>query len=1119
MDTGVSHYRKSPEKMSTPFVTARFVLSDDTKQYLASLTPQFGYNGFGECVYMRTYSRQKPDGSQELWHDTVTRVTEGILSIRKDHFLKSRLAWSDDAWQPFARKFSDAMFKMHFLPPGRGLWAAGSSFMYERGSAALYNCGACTSKDLIEGVTWTFSALMYGAGIGGDTAWEGNAVTPNKTDSFAYVIPDSREGWVESLKLLLQAYIPDTNGKIGLFPIFDYSIIRPRGTPLKGFGGTASGPDPLIKLHRRVEVYLDTYLEYLSGFTIAKPSDALFTGLPNGHYHGSPSIECFVHLVERLRPVDYDWMDDATFADFSEKVRLSALNNPHSKRYDPTRCVVDILNAVGACVVAGNIRRSSEIVLGRPDDPTFMHLKDYKVNPEREVIGWMSNNTVRLTKTEDFHLLPQIAMRIRDNGEPGVFNQLNVTRYGRVRPIADPTKIRTREMEPDQATLCNPCVTADTLILTKEGWRECLDLIGKQFIAIVDGKEYSSTNEGFFYTGEKEVYELVLKNGMRIKATGNHVFFTRTGEVKLDDMSTNTEVILPNNRGYTWDLNGDEFAEGYFCGQLIGDGTFGARDDREMIPMIDLWVDKKYVNPRDYKPFAFLENWGFKHEGRSDFNGFSRIAEGDTWTKYRMTRKAFLKISDKYEIYPLEKGTSSFSIGIIAGLFDSDGTIIGDQKKGVSVRIYQTEIHRLEAVQRLLNMFGVSSVIYKNRHKADAKMMPDEKGGEKEYMCKASHELVISGDSIIRFVSVIGFLDNDKTSKLNRIISNYKRTPNKSKFFSKVESIIPIGIEKVYDCTIPEISKFNANGMMVHNCSEIPLENFELCNLSEVFPTRCLTPDGKRVDETLFFEAVHYATFYSSTVSLLPTHWEKTNEVISRNHRIGVSMSGIADLYEIIGCTEMTRLCRSAYRLVREVNTELAHKAGVPPSIRVTTVKPSGSISQLAGVSPGMHFPTFHYAIRRMRISEDSPIVPILKASNYPCEKDTYSDHTLIFEFPIDQGKTRSAEEVTVWEQFALLEMLQSNYADNMVSVTVYFNPEMESAQIEKALAIHAPMIKSCSMLPHSKKGAYRQAPYEGITKEKYEELLGKVKPIDWTSFGKSDGILPVGCSNDTCSL
>lgn len=741
----------SPQK---PFVTERFLLNAGTKQYLEKLKPDFGFNGLGECVYMRTYSRLKPNGEQEMWHDTVIRVTEGVLSIRKDHFIKNRLAWDDESWQPFARDFATAMFKMQFLPPGRGLWACGSEFMYSRGSGALYNCGACTSKNLIEGMTWVFDALMYGCGIGCDTEWTGEVFVPNKGNTFIYVIPDSREGWVESLRLLLAAYtIQDTP-----FPKFDYSAIRAKGTPLKSFGGTASGSDPLIKLHIRVEAYLDTYIQYKSVGVVS-------------------SATVFVDQTIKLRSCDNEWMDDATFKEYVDKIAKTAIDHPHVKQYNTTRCVVDILNAIGVCVVAGNIRRSSEIVLGKPDDIVFRHLKDYAVNPERQAIGWMSNNTVKLTKTEDFHMLPLISARIKDNGEPGIFNQLNVNRYGRVRPVTDingKMAIRTRETEPDTATLCNPC-------------------------------------------------------------------------------------------------------------------------------------------------------------------------------------------------------------------------------------------------------------------------------------------------------------------------------------------------------------------------SEIPLENFELCNLSEVFPTRCLIPilrlkpmTGKEsrvsesrsqriVHEDTFHNALKFATFYSSTISLLPTHWEATNEVISRNRRIGVSMSGIADLYEMIGSTELTRLCRAGYHTVRNVNTELAHKAGVPASIRVTTVKPSGSISLLTGVSPGMHFPTFRYAIRRVRMSENAQIVPILKLAGYKHEKDTYSDNTIIFEFPIDQGLTRSAEEVTVWEQFSLLEMLQSEYSDNMVSVTVYFNPETEGNQIEKALAAHASKIKSCSMLPHSKKGAYKQAPYEGITKEEYDTLLTGITKIDWSLFGKSDGECPIGCSNDSC--
>jgi ribonucleoside-diphosphate reductase alpha chain len=167
-----------------------------------------------------------------------------------------------------------------------------------------------------------------------------------------------------------------------------------------------------------------------------------------------------------------------------------------------------------------------------------------------------------------------------------------------------------------------------------------------------------------------------------------------------------------------------------------------------------------------------------------------------------------------------------------------------------------------------------------------------------------------------------------------------------------------------------------------------------------------------------------------------------------------------------------------------------------------------------------MHFPTFEYAIRRMRISDISPLVPLLQGAGYKWEKDSYSDNTLVFEFPIDQGKTRSAETVSIWEQFSLLAMLQREFADNMVSATIYFDPVKEAHQLEYALAQYAPVIKSCSMLPHTEKGVYKQAPYEGITRQEYEKLLAAIKPIDWTKYCKPiEPEAPKYCSNDSCEL
>ncbi|UFS61829.1 fused protease/ribonucleoside-triphosphate reductase [Sulfurimonas sp. HSL-3221] len=648
-------------------ITERFELKEQICGALRQRKPEFGFGGFGETTYYRTYSRKMEDGSQEHWADTVIRVTNGVMSVRKHHYALSRLHWDEGYWQSYAAEMAEAMFEMKWLPPGRGLWAMGTEYVYTRGAAALNNCGAVDTADLATAADWTMDMLMCGVGVGFNTAWKGRGTAvPDKSRPVPFVIPDSREGWVASVRLLIESY---TRG--GAWFTFDYDMIRPAGAPIRGFGGTASGPEPLKTLHRRIESYLDAFC---AGET------------------------------------------------------------------DATRCTADIFNAIGACVVAGNVRRSAEIALGSAEDESFLSLKDYERFPERAEIGWMSNNTVVLKKTEDFAKLPIIAKHIIANGEPGIMNLINVQKYGRY----------GRESE-DRAWLANPC-------------------------------------------------------------------------------------------------------------------------------------------------------------------------------------------------------------------------------------------------------------------------------------------------------------------------------------------------------------------------SEIPLESYELCNLAEVFPSRCAGEDD-------FYRVLEYATFYASTVALLPTHRPETNAIVVRNRRIGVSLSGMADMLDQLGATELTRRLRRGYKVVRSANRKLASEAGVPPSIRVTTIKPSGTISQLAGVSSGMHFPTFQYALRRMRVGNDTAVCRLLKAAGVAHEPDVYSENTTVFAFPIDQGKTRKATEVSAWEQFAFLAMIQREWSDNMVSCTVYFDPETEGHQVEHMLAQFAPVIKSVSMLPHSESGAYKQMPYEGISRETYEEKLAAMPHIDWNKFADSDGIESRFCSNDTCEL
>jgi ribonucleoside-diphosphate reductase alpha chain len=300
-------------------------------------------------------------------------------------------------------------------------------------------------------------------------------------------------------------------------------------------------------------------------------------------------------------------------------------------------------------------------------------------------------------------------------------------------------------------------------------------------------------------------------------------------------------------------------------------------------------------------------------------------------------------------------------------------------------------------------------------------------------------------------------------------------------------------------------------------CSEIPLESGELCNIADIMLPRCR--EGGAFYEKLFERAIRHATFYCSTISLLPTHHGITNTVIAKNRRIGVALSGIAEFYTEVGFTRMTKYLRKGYKIVSQVNRQLAREAGVCESIRKTTVKPSGTISLLSGASAGMHFPTFKYAIRRVTVSKTAPINDILIANEVPYEESHWDNTSNIFEFLIDQGQTRAATEVSMWEQFQLLTTLQREWADNMVSATVYFNPETEGDQIEYCLAQNAPLIKSVSMFPHTDASMYKQAPYTGITRELYESRLSHVKPIDWSKLIGSDGVAPRYCNNDTCTL
>jgi len=657
-----------------------FNLRDNFIEKYKSIVPDFGFNGLGEIVYLRTYSRLKEDGTNEKWYETIRRVVEGTYSIQKKHITNAGLGWNEEEAHKSAEEMYDKMFTMKFLPPGRGLWAMGTDIINEKSLfAALNNCAFVSTENLDQDYSKPFEFMMdmsmLGVGVGFDTKGAGKlAILKPLEEDFFFTIPDTREGWVESLKLVLEAFF-----KGFAIPKFNYSELRPKGTIIKTFGGKSAGSAPLMKLHLEVEYV----------------------------------------LTKRI----------------GNKITVQD--------------IVDIMNMIGVCVVAGNVRRSAQIVFGDSNDTDFLKLKDYHWDSEtqsfrgtkvsRVSFGWVSNNSVFADIGQDYS---KLAEQTSLNGEPGYAWLDNMKKYGR------------------------------------------------------------------------------LKDG---------------------------------------------------------------------------------INNKDFR--------------------------------------------------------------------------------------------------------------------------------------------AVGGNP----------------------------------------------------------------------CLEQTLESYEMCCLVEVFPTR-------HVDINDFLRTLKFAYMYAKTVTLGTTQWVDTNRVQLRNRRIGTSISGIAQFLDTKGINTLKEWLEKGYQTIQYYDDIYSEWFAVPRSIKTTSIKPSGTVSLLPGVTPGMHYPESNYYIRRIRVASNSDLIPYLKEAGYNIEDDLNDpEGTVVIEVPVAVENVRTMDKVSMWEQLSLAAFLQEHWADNQVSCTVTFNKN-EKDQIKNTLDYFQYKLKGISFLPKTEKATYPQMPYEEITKDEYKRIIKKIKPLNFNGIS-ADSKPEMYCSNDKCEL
>ncbi len=497
----------------------------------------------------------------------------------------------------------------------------------------------------------------------------------------------------------------------------------------------------------------------------------------------------------------------------------------------------------------------------------------------------------------------------------------------------------------------NPCVTADTWVMTSEGARQVQQLLGQPFVALVDGKPYRTESAGFFATGNKPVFELSTREGPGLRLTADHLvrrvtrktrYLVESDWVPAGQLQPGDEVVLHNHRAAAgWDGAHTE-AEGYLVGLLIGDGTLKA--DKAVL---SAWAPE--LRAVGGAPHAVAHSASgilraaeaaamtLSLPHRADFRGWQRAVDGRG--EFRLASGALRRLALALGMAPgrktitpaMETASSDFCRGLLRGLFDADGSVQGSQDKGVSVRLTQSDAALLVSAQRLLLRLGVASTIYRNRRPAGLALLPDGRGGQREYPQQASHELVICGDNLAVFADRIGFEDDAKAERLEALLAACRRTLNRERFTATVESVAPAGVEAVYDVTVEQVHAFDANGLVVHNCGEQPLPPYGCCCLGSVdlthFVQRPFEPDAA-FDEAGFDDVCAVATRMLDNV-LDVTVWplpQQQAEAMAKR-RVGLGFTGLGDALVMLGLRYDTEAARSMAAHISALMRDAAYGA------------------------------------------------------------------------------------------------------------------------------------------------------------------------------------------------
>jgi ribonucleoside-diphosphate reductase alpha chain len=538
-----------------------------------------------------------------------------------------------------------------------------------------------------------------------------------------------------------------------------------------------------------------------------------------------------------------------------------------------------------------------------------------------------------------------------ENGEPGVIYLERVNKQHSF----------DVEEHPDHRILAtNPCVTGDTIISTENGLVPAEELY-EQGVAqdvVVDGRLSEETVKeasSVYKTGEKDVYELTTEEGYELRLTADHRVMTADGWVEARNLEAGDAVHIQNQKGEFG--NHGSAAEGRVLGWLVGDGHLKDSEERAVLNFYDedAEVSEQFaadVNEVVREPVGNADyEVGVSDISRTDGYRGAKAVEQRIRSARLYEVAAEVGLTDEKLQVPdaVMRGSEEMARGYLQALFSADGSVQGSTEKGISVRLASADAEFLQEVQRLLLNFGVGSRLYEDRKEAGSTELPDGSGGTKEYETQGFHELVVSSSHAVTFEEEIGFLLDYKNEALAERLDEYSRGPYSPTFEATVQSVDRDGHEAVYDLTEPDTNSFVANGLVVHNCGEQPLEEYEACNLGHINLSTLAAEDapdwrvwaeanaddyGSQADAIGAFleEAIDWeefdrrielgTRFLENVVTMSDFPVPQIEQKVREMRKIGLGIMGLAQLYIQLG---MKYGSEAANETARQLMTHINH--------------------------------------------------------------------------------------------------------------------------------------------------------------------------------------------------